>query len=319
MQIDIERYLYRTFGPRGSERSAGGRFARPAQQRRRKCRRTGPLLALLALTGACKPNSTDTLPAESHPNVSYGTNAAQVMDISLPAGRDGATAVVIFIHGGGWSGGDKSIFLATDLARVNAAGYATVNINYRLASTTPAVHDPMLSDDVTAAMDYIAAHASEYQISGSKFGMVGHSAGAHLALLEAYKYNATGRIKAVASLSGPTDFTDSAFLAIPGDRTLVEVYLGVTQAAAPARWTAVNPVSVVTATSPPTIIMQGAVDVIVPRSQGDRLHARLQSLGVLDEYHVYPTYDHDLGYAAAGHFPDDVLTPVLAWLAKYLK
>ena len=65
--------------------------------------------------------------------------------------------------------------------------------------------------------------------------------------------------------------------------------------------------------------MQGAVDVLVPKSQGDRLHAKLQSLVAADEYHVFPTYDHDLGYAATGHFPDDVLSPVLAFLAKYLK
>ena len=123
----------------------------------------------------------------------------------------------------------------------------------------------------------------------------------------------------MVSLSGPTDFSDSGFLAVPGDRTLVEVYLGVTQAAAPARWTAVSPIAIAIGTSPPTIIMQGAVDVLVPKSQGDRLHARLLALGVPDEYHLYPTYDHDLGYAATGHFPDDVLSPAIAWLAKYLK
>ena len=275
--------------------------------------------AVLILVVACKSPVTEPLPAAVYPSIAYGTDPAQLMDIRLPAGRSNTTPVVIFIHGGGWSGGDKSIFLPVDLQQFVDAGYATVNINYRLASNSPAVHDPALSDDVTAAIDFMATHSGEYIVSGSKFAAVGHSAGAHLALLEAFKYNGSGRIKAVASLSGPTDLSDSTFLAIPTVRTTIETYLGVTQAAGPTRWTGASPVSVATAASPPTIILQGAVDVLVPKVEGDKLHARLVALAVADEYHLFPTYNHDLNYATIGHFPGDVLNPVLAWFAKYVK
>lgn len=252
-------------------------------------------------------------------SVSYGSDSAQVMDIMLPAGRTTATPVVMFIHGGGWSGGDKSIFLASDLQRFISAGYATVNINYRLASNAAGVHDPILSNDVTAALDYIAAHAVQYQVASATFALVGHSAGAHLALLASYKYDAAHRIKAVASMSGPTDLNDSTFLAISGVRSILEEYLGVTQAAAPARWTAASPVSVATATSAPTIILQGTLDVLVPHVEGEKLDARLTALGLAHEYRAFAAYGHDLGYAATGHFPDDAFNPVLAWFRTYLK
>jgi len=273
----------------------------------------------IVIAAACKPDAGETTPAATYLSVSYGTDPAQVMDVRLPAGRTSATPVVVFIHGGGWSGGDKSIFLASDQQRFVDAGYAAVNINYRLASNATGVHDPVLSTDVTAALDYVAAHATQYQIAPATFALVGHSAGAHLALLASYKYDAAHRIKAVASLSGPTDLNDSTFLAIGGIRGTIEDYLGVTQAAAPARWTAASPVSVATTTSAPTIIMQGTVDVLVPHVEGEKLDARLTALSVAHEYHAFGTYDHDLGYAATGHFPDNVMNPILAWFRTWLK
>ena len=79
--------------------------------------------------------------------------------------------------------------LAAPCSRFAARGYATANINYRLASVPLNVHDPILSDDVTAALDYVAVHGNEYHVASAKFAVVGHSNGAHLALLAAYKYN----------------------------------------------------------------------------------------------------------------------------------
>ena len=268
---------------------------------------------------ACKPATEEGTAAATYGNVSYGSDSAQVMDVFLPAGRGTSTPVVVFVHGGGWSGGDKSIFTSTDIGKFTSAGYACVNINYRLADNSRNIHDPVLSNDVTAALDYIAAHASQYQVSATTFAMVGHSAGAHLSLLASYRYDPAHRIKAVATLSGPTDLTDSTFLAVGGIPATIETYLGVTLAAAPARWTAASPLSVATVTSAPTIILQGAVDALVPAVEGAKLDVRLTALGVAHGYHLYPTYNHDLNYGVLLHFPDDVWNPVLAWFATYVR
>ncbi len=277
------------------------------------------LVNALILCGACTESSTAPEPAQSFANISYGADPAQVMDVVLPAGRSSSTPVVVFIHGGGWSGGDKAIFTAYDLGKFTARGYAAVNVNYRLANTATNIHDPDLSDDVTAALDFIAANAGEYKVATTRFALVGHSAGAHLALLAGYKYNASGRIKAVASMAGPTDLNDATFLAIPFIRGTIENYLGVTQAAQPARWTAASPVSVATANAPATIILQGTLDVLVPYALAQKLDARLAVLGVAHEYHLFSSYNHDLDYVSFLHFPDAVWNPTLAWFDLHVK
>lgn len=277
------------------------------------------LLLLLSACGGCDTTDPSSEPAVTLANVSYGPSPAQIMDIVLPAGRTGATPVAVFIHGGGWSGGDKSVFGAIDILKFTAAGYATVNMNYRLASTAAGIHDPLLSADVTAVLDLMAVRAGEYKVSATRFGLIGHSAGAHLALLASYKYNASGRIKAVATLAGPTDLNDAAFLAIPGIRATIENYLGVTQAADPARWTAASPVSVATAAASATIILQGQQDVLVPFALAAKLDARLAVLQVPREYHLFPAYNHDLGVAALLRFPDAIWDPTIVWFNRYLK
>jgi acetyl esterase/lipase len=240
------------------------------------------------------------------------------MDIVLPAGRNSATPVVVFIHGGAWATGDKSVFTAADLKKFTDRGYASVNINYRLASTAANIHDPILSQDITTALDFVAARATGYHVAAARFGLVGYSAGAHLALLAAYRYDPAGRIKAVASLAGPTDLNDPTFLAIPNTRAVLENYLGVTQAAHPERWTSASPVSVATATSPPTIIVQGRQDALVPYTLAEKLHLRLTALQVPDEYDLLQSLGHDLG-RNVDHFPDAVWDPVVAWFNRYLK
>ena len=273
------------------------------------------VLAGLAACGDGPGGSSE--PPRSLSNVSYGPDPAQVMDLELPAGRTRRTPVIVFIHGGAWSGGDKSFFLPIDLDKFVVRGYATANINYRLAGET--VHDPILSQDVTAALDFIAAHADEYQVAPASFGLVGHSAGAHLALLAGYKYNPDGRIKAVASLAGPTDLTDPLWLLLPGVRSTIENYLGVSQVEAPERWTGASPVSVATGASPPTILIHGLSDLLVPYRQAERLHLRLQVLQVPTDYRLFPTYGHDLGYFLNLHFPDAVWNPIFAWFESYVR
>lgn len=288
---------------------------------RHRQRRLFALVAVALCACSSTSDSTPTAPvaARSLVNVAYGADPAQVMDIQLPAGRSSTTAVVVFIHGGGWEGGDKSIFTAGDLSAFTARGYATVNINYRLSSVPRAIHDPIMSNDVTTAMDYVAARAAEYQVASGTFAVVGHSAGGHLALLAGYKYNASGRIKAVASLAGPTNLIAPDFLAIPSIRELIERYLGVTMAAQPARWTGASPLSVATAASPPTILLQGRQDVLVPFTQAEALQARLAVLRVPVDYRQFPTYDHALNYLALNRFGDDIWNPTLAWFATHLK
>lgn len=150
-------------------------------------------------------------------DLSYGGNAAQKMDVYLPTNRTANTKLIIFIHGGSFVEGDKSDFTAVvkELVRED---FAVVNLNYRLVDQTGLYSSPPLHlasavkvkdqvSDVSLAVDYVLAHAKEWQVSESKVAIAGHSAGATLALLYAYDIRNTNKVKVVANLAGALDQT----------------------------------------------------------------------------------------------------------------
>ena len=116
-------------------------------------------------------------------NVSYGSDSAQKMDVYLPEGRNNdSTKIIVFIHGGSWSGGDKSEFNEAIVAlRKQLPDFAMFNINYRLVRYGGVNRFPAQIDDIKAALNFIDNNASDYNINPEKIVLVGASAGAHLA------------------------------------------------------------------------------------------------------------------------------------------
>ncbi len=119
------------------------------------------LLAVMSnlLTGnfiSAENKVTRDLPSSTFLNVAYGDDPKQVMDIYLPAGRSAfTTKVMLLIHGGGWSGGDKHSFVTyIDSLKNYLTDYAFVNINYRLANYS---HNkfPAQENDIKAALSYV--------------------------------------------------------------------------------------------------------------------------------------------------------------------
>ncbi|HEY6502355.1 MAG TPA: alpha/beta hydrolase, partial [Chitinophagaceae bacterium] len=126
-------------------------------------------------------DNNNTFPAQSYLNVSYGSDAAQNMDVYLPAGRSKtATKVMILVHGGAWATGDKSDFAEyVDTLKKRLPDYAFFNINYRLASIAGNFF-PTQENDVKSAISFILGKSDEYNIS-QRFVLLGASAGGHLA------------------------------------------------------------------------------------------------------------------------------------------
>ena len=179
------------------------------------------LLFLILVISSCKksndvvvdpivtPAPAPPLAVQNTNDVAYGADALQKFDMILPAGRTTATTkVLIIIHGGGWTGGDKADMTSFMIAlKDSLPTYAFMNINYRLANaTTGANAFPAQENDVKAAVDFINSKRAEYNIS-DKISLLGASAGGHLALLQAYKYS-TPKIKAVVDLYGPSDMAE---------------------------------------------------------------------------------------------------------------
>jgi acetyl esterase/lipase len=238
-------------------------------------------------------NNNNTEPAQAYYNVAYGSDAQQKMDIYLPAGRSSAsTRTMILIHGGAWATGDKADFADyVDTIKKRLPDYAVFNINYRLASVGGNFF-PTQENDVKAAFDFIAGKTNEYKIS-QKIILLGASAGGHLALLQGLKYLTPLKAKAIVDFFGPSDL--AALHDHPADPALVpvlELLLGGNPATNPAMYQQSSPINFVNGQSPPTLILQGGTDPLVPVSQSTTLDAKLQTMGVPHQYIYYPTQGH---------------------------
>ena len=248
-------------------------------------------------------SGTVTVAAQTMTNVAYGVDPLQKMDIYLPANRSTATTkVIILIHGGGWISGDKADITSSDIDTLKRRipDYAIININYRLAAL-PAINTfPTQELDVKTAVDFIYANRSTYLIS-DKFVILGGSAGGHLALLQAYKYQSPVKIKAVIDFYGPTDMVDMYNNPGAYPQASIALLLNGTPITNPTLYQQSSPLTYATAVNAcPTIILQGDLDVLVNATRQSRaLQTKLTTAGVVNTYVQYPLL---------GHGPWDVAT-----------
>ena len=141
---------------------------------------------------------------------------AQKLDIYLPETGDGPFPVILSIHGGAFSGGDKRDGQVTPMLEGLKRGYAVVSINYRLSGESIW---PAQINDCKAAVRWIRANAGHYKLAADKIAAWGGSAGGHLsamlgtsgdvaALEDLSQGNAqqSSRVQVVVDWFGPTNF-----------------------------------------------------------------------------------------------------------------
>jgi acetyl esterase/lipase len=241
------------------------------------------------LTNGDPIDDTLALADTSMLDVPYGTHPRQVYDVYLPANRSNTTPVVLLIHGGAWSAGNKTELAGyVNLVRTKWPEAAIVNMNYRLASNEEGIHHAEIMDDIHAAVLHIVAAADNYSIS-TNVAMLGVSAGAQLAMIYSYAYNSD--IKCVGSIFGPTIINDYAWyssvnLWLGGPvQDILSEYVG--QPWDSTAYRAVSPYWQVSETSQPTILFHGSLDPIVPVYQSQWMSGKLNTLGVPHQYHEY--------------------------------
>ncbi|MCO6495151.1 MAG: alpha/beta hydrolase [Bacteroidetes bacterium] len=230
-------------------------------------------------------------------NIAFGSDAKQVMDIRLPKGRStDKTKIIILIHGGAWSGGDKGeMNVFANLIEKKWPEVAIANINYRLANGSSVIHE-QISEDLNLAVNYLLDSSSVLGIS-KDMAMIGASAGAHLSLLYAYKFNDNHHIKAVSNIFGPSYFADWSFynsfnLFLGGN--VKEVYKKYTgKYWDSALYYGLSPYHLVNQDNyVPTITFHGNIDVIVPIYQSQYFVHKLDSLKLNNKYFEYPGQGH---------------------------
>ena len=274
------------------------------------------IVTLLFCCFGCKRSAQApeaSLPAQNMMNVPYGNQPSQALDLYLPENRGGHTKTIILLHGGGWSGGSRTdLNYLLPMLKAHFPDCAIANMDYRLAtSSSPAF--PKQIEDVALAVKHL--READYGIS-EDFAFIGASAGAHLAMLYAYRYDAARSISAVASIVGPADFTDPAYTSSP------YFHYGLTPLVGPApsrphpeRYLDVSPAAHVSSRSAPTILFYGGQDPLIPASQGPRLKEKLDEFGVASELHLYPRAGHGNWDAATMRHMTEQLT---AFFRRYL-
>jgi len=250
-------------------------------------------------------------------DTAFGTDPKQKMDIYLPAGRTAATKVIVLIHGGGWESGDKvELNYYKNLLRLKWPEAAIANINYRLTSN-PAIHYTEIMSDITSAVNLMVNNKVNFVISDT-LTMLGASAGGHLAMLYTYKYNSNNYVKAVADYFGPAKLSDWSWY------NSYNIFLGkyIKDILIPfnnAAWNislydSNSPYAVATATSKPTIIFHGTIDVIVPLYQSQWMRGQLNTLGVPNEYYEYVD-----GHGFNNTNTDDAMNKTVAFFKAHLR
>jgi len=217
-------------------------------------------------------------------NVSYDERNGERgrLDLYLPDPRPaGDVPLIVLIHGGGWRTGSKDI-MNQQAPRWAHAGYAVAAINYRLV---PRGAYPLLIQDVFCALGFLESQANEYSFDLDRIGATGYSAGAHLAMLLGYAAPTgdfepdcgtipTVRPAAVVSGAGPSDLT------LYDDPQAVTEFLGGTRAEVPDIYQLASPVNHVTADDPPTLLIYGTDDLIVPYEHAQAIDKALGDAGV---------------------------------------
>ena len=247
-------------------------------------------------------------------DIAYGNNNNQKLDLHLPANRDKNTKLIVLIHGGGWSTGNKGelSFMAN---RLKGKNFAVANINYRLSTPQNTDNYKMQLDDIGSVVTLLKSKSALYTYGTEAIYFAGHSAGAHLALAYSYTKNSDGNIKAVAGMASPTDlYTLSYYNASIADPLLIP-YLGGEREKIKQRYLDCSPYYQVKTTTIPTILFNGEFDPVTPISQSEALIFALNKEAVPNKFLRYTLAVHDWWNTPL--YFDNTIDEITAWFGKY--
>jgi acetyl esterase/lipase len=239
-----------------------------------------------------------TLRYQVVPNITYLTanNFEAKLDVYTQRGATAPVPTLIYIHGGGWTGGTKEGSSLTFLPFLNM-GWNVVNVEYRLAKISVA---PAAVEDCLCALRWVYRNAKQYNIDLAKLVVTGNSAGGHLALTTGLVPASAGldrqcpgteslKVAAVINWYGITDVVD--LLDGPNMKTYAVQWLG----SLPNREEVarrVSPLSYVRAGLPPVLTIQGDADPVVPYTHSLRLTQALEQAGVPTQLVTIPGGKH---------------------------
>jgi acetyl esterase/lipase len=235
------------------------------------------------------------LPVKVERGIEYATIDGEelYLDLAVPK-AEGSYPCVVMFHGGAWrvgsrrelsvGGRDRSGNATPSLIEsVAARGYVVASVGYRLA---PKHKFPAQIQDARASVRFLRANAKHYNIDADKFAAAGFSSGGHLALLLGMANGVKGwdaggntdqssQVQCVVDFFGPTDL--SLYAATPAleDAYMVPVF-GKEAKTDPEVYKKASPITYASKAAPPTLMIHGTFDLIVPIIQSENLQKKLR-------------------------------------------
>uniref|UniRef100_A0A7S0J689 BD-FAE-like domain-containing protein n=1 Tax=Calcidiscus leptoporus TaxID=127549 RepID=A0A7S0J689_9EUKA len=250
------------------------------------------------------PSSPPSLPGyangEEYYDIKFGADALQKLDLyTTSAAADGGVPCILFVHGGGWSGGDKNTNKNPPdwILYLRQRGYHVASTNYRLA---PNDRHPAQIDDVGRAVIYLKKNSLTYNLDPHKIVAIGTSAGGHLVSL----LGTRNRPESKARVAGAINFFGPTILYEEGATPIYNL-LGCKMPADPStechqRALHASPFTQVAEDNPHFLILHGEDDLAVPVNASKRFQDLLESAGVKSSLILVPEVDHDKDRVACG-------------------
>jgi len=239
-------------------------------------------------------------------DLAYGTHERHILDLYIPIKNDGEVGLILFVHGGGFSSGDKSGYLEQVQELANDEKLATAAMNYRYVDENVNVND--ILDDIDLALKCIKQKGEEHGVNINKVMLRGYSAGGNLSMMYAYSRDDTAPIKPVAVVSdagGPIDCTDKGFYynnawnEPDGMAKVMSLVCGKqftldTIDSAKEELLKVSPIAYVDENTVPTLMCYGVKDELIPYRQAVTLRDKLVDCGVKCDLVSFPNSGHGL-------------------------
>ncbi|MEW5720699.1 MAG: alpha/beta hydrolase fold domain-containing protein, partial [Chloroflexota bacterium] len=266
------------------------------------------------------PQTVEAKPGASYRDITYCTpdGVAQKMNLFYPKQlSDKPMPITVYIHGGGWTAGDKGSGAGSaDMQGLLERGFIVASLNYRLA---PQYKWPAQITDVKCAIRHLRANAATYKLDPNKIGVWGGSAGGHLVAMLGTTDQSAGfdvgeyadqssRVQAVVDLFGPADLPAM----LTGRAEIVgRTVFGATSRDDPVLVKA-SPVTYITPDDPPFLILQGDKDTTVPMEQSQILYDKLKTGDVTATLVIVKNAGH--GFTPSG----GAISPSRAELTKMI-
>jgi len=224
-------------------------------------------------------------------DVQYGRAGDRplVLDIIRPVQPNAQRLpAIVWIHGGGWQGGNKSGGLGRVGPLVATGDYVGVSVGYRLSGE--AIW-PAQIHDCKAAIRWLRANAGKYGIDPERIGVWGSSAGGHLVSMlgvsggvkelegDCGTPGVSSRVRCVVDFCGPTDFLAAKRIQGGREPSAVSGLLGGPLDEKKAEAKPASPITYVSPDASPILIMHGTDDTTVPFQQAELFNAALREAG----------------------------------------